>query len=523
MANGVVYLVGAGPGDPGLMTVTGWQLIRTADIILYDGLCNEAILRWARKDCVLQCVGKRGHGGHWTQKQIDDLIVDSARKYARVVRLKGGDTSVFARTTEEVERLATEGIPFRIVPGLTVALAASAYTGIPITHRDWSSSVALVTGQLQSNDGCTDTEEPLNWSGLAQFPGTLVMYMGVRRAKEWSQQLIAAGKPPTTPVAMIRRCSWPDQQVLRCELAQVAETLAVHPDFRPPIISIIGDVVQAETPNCWFTAQPLFGQTWVITSPYEQASKLEDRIRELGGQPILSPALHVVDPVDWDTVDASIASMSATDWIVFSSSVGVSRFFHRVSVLGKDSRIFGRTRLAAVGQATADTLRTYGLHCDLVPDGEAGAEGLSNKLLPLVNDKRVVIVRSPEGRRVLEERLAGVATQVHVAVAYRQMPVSAWDEEVLQVAQASSQSMPSQSARHPTWWTATSSNIATQACRLLGREAADVAWLSISPAVTETLRSLGSQHVLTSASPDFASMIQTAIDWREASLQPPPE
>lgn len=506
MQSGVVYLIGAGPGDPDLLTLAAHRVLLEADAILYDGLVNESLLRGVKPECVLQCVGKRGHGGQWRQSQIDDLLVDYARRFSRVVRLKGGDTTIFARTAEEVERLEAEGIEYRILPGLTVALAASAYTGIPVTHRDWSSSVAFVSGQLQPSDGSSDSEEPIDWDALARFPGTLVLYMGLSSAGQWSSQLVAAGKSPATPVALIRRCTWPDQQVLRCELATVAETLAAHPEFRAPAISIIGEVVQAEPLRCWFTSQPLFGQTFVLTNPAQPSHKLESLVREYGGNCVLAPAMRIEPPADWGSTDAAIAALHATDWVVFSSVYGVTYFMDRVFELGYDARRFGNASLAAVGAATADALRSYGLRCDVVPRTGAGAEALGSELVPKAAGSRVTLVRSPDGRRWLEEQLAGCAKSVLVAEAYRQSPVSEWSAELSEALLG----------RNDVWFVATSSNVAQHAFHLLGADGSKVRWLSLSPAVSQVLRELGGEHIVTSSRADYASMVQSAI----AALKP---
>ncbi len=241
---GKVFLVGAGPGDPKLLTLRAAELLKDADVVLYDGLVNEEILHLANPNAISICVGKRGHGGTWTQERICDTTIEYARSHERVVRLKGGDTAIFARVVEEIEGLRSHGIECEIVPGITVASAVTAYAGIPLTHRDWSSAIAFVTAQTLSADGYTEGEEAFDWRSMASFPGTIALYMGATNAESWSRQLIEAGRSPNTPVAMVRRCSFPDQKVLVCTLSTAAATLIEHPDFSPPIITIIGDVVR---------------------------------------------------------------------------------------------------------------------------------------------------------------------------------------------------------------------------------------------------------------------------------------
>ncbi len=497
-----VYLVGAGPGDPRLITMRAWQLLCQADAILYDGLVNEELLEYSPSHCVKHCVGKRGHGGMWTQSQINDLLVDMARTHPHVVRLKGGDTGIFARTAEEIERLEAEGIGYEVVPGITAALAVSAYTGIPITHRDWSSCIALATGQGHASDGYSESEESMDWDALARFPGTLILYMGIASAPKWSRNLMDAGKLATTPVAMIRRCTWPDQQILQCTLETVEETLRVHPEFTPPVISVIGDVVRATSQRSWSMEQPLHGRRFLITSSNEQGKVVRGMLQEHGAECFLAPALEIVPPASWTSLDESIDALSKTDWLLFSSVHGVRGFFGRLMHLGKDARVLATTRVAAVGSATAEAMLPYGIRCDLIPSSGVGAEALWQDLEPVVAGQRVTVVRAPEGKTFLLDRLEGIASKVIDCEAYRQQPVTQWSVQAL----AFVDSTPSPIIL------ATSSRIARRAVELLGDRAATLQWLSISKAVTTTLFSLGCSKVATSPVATFESVVQTAIE-----------
>jgi uroporphyrinogen III methyltransferase/synthase len=504
---GTVYLVGAGPGDPRLITLRAWHLLGKADAILYDGLVNEELLEYAPRNCVKHCVGKRGHGGSWQQSQINDLMIEMARTHSCVVRLKGGDTGVFARTAEEVERLETEGISYEIVPGITAALAVSAFTGIPITHRDWSSSIALVTCQGQAADGSTESEETMDWDALARFPGTLILYMGIASAARWSRNLIVAGKPASTPVAMIRKCSMPDQQTLCCDLDDVPATLESHPEFKPPVITVVGDVVRAASHRTWFTEQPLLGARFVITSPLDQGRVLRDLLAEQGAQCELAPAIEIAPPPSWSSLDASIETLADTDWLIFSSVHGAQSFFQRLHQLGHDARKLAHTRVAAVGASTAHAMLRFGIRCDIVPQSGTGADALWTDLQSLVVGKRVTVVRAPEGKRQLLDRLTGVASRVIDCEAYRQQPVSEW----------SSQSMTFiESSPSPTVL-ATSTRIATIAAELLGDRATRLRWLSISGSVTATLHALGCTRVTTSPAATFKSLVKTAVDVRDGN------
>lgn len=498
---GKVYLVGAGPGDPRLITLRGWQLLCRADVVLYDGLVNEQLLEVVPPYCVQYCVGKRGHGGLWKQGQINDLLVESARAHRVVVRLKGGDTGIFARTAEEVERLEAEGISFEIVPGITAALAVSAYTGIPITHRDWSSCLALIAGQSQATDGYADSEEPMDWKALARFPGTLILYMGIASAPQWSRQLMEAGMSAKTPVGLVRRCSWPDQQMLRCDLESLESTIQTHPQFTPPVIGVVGDVVQAASQRCWFSDQPLRGRRFFITSPLEHGRILRDMFAEQGASCTLAPVIEIADPRSWSSLDQTIDALSQIDWMVFSSVHGVRGFFQRLRARGLDARALATTRVAAVGASTANEMVPFGIQCDLVPSSGAGAEALWKELHSLVVGRRVAVVRAPEGKAYLLDRLGPVASRLFPCEAYRQEPVEVWPAKVRLSLDESPQPV----------MVVTSSRIAAQAVRLLGERASNFSWLSLSSQVTETLQQLGCYRVQTSAMATYLSLVETAV------------
>jgi uroporphyrinogen III methyltransferase/synthase len=496
-----VFLVGAGPGDPKLITIRGWQILQRADVVLYDGLVNEELLTFAPEACQHICVGKRGHGGSWKQSEINDLLVKSAREFQCVVRLKGGDTGVFARTAEEVERLEAEGIPYEIVPGITAALAVSAYTGIPITHRDWSSCVALVTGQGQATDGYQESEEPMDWEALARFPGTLVLYMGVATAPEWSRSLIAAGKPPSTPVALIRNCSCPDQEVVRCELGTIEETLQSHRNLTPPIITVIGEVVHAAPTHHWFDHQPLRGKRFAITSPVEPAYRLQHTLEPYGAHTIIASVISIEHPESLDSLDQAIDAISETDWIVFSSVNGVRHFFGRLRERNLDARALSKAKVAAVGSVTAQSMERFGIQCDLAPRDEQGAEALWKEMRPLAVGKRVTVVRAPEGKTWLLDRLRESAANVRECVAYRQQKIQDWPQHIRD-----------QLKKHPDMMmVVTSSNHAEHAVHLLGPAAAARCWLSLSDAITETLNHLGCHNVITSRIATYPGLVDTAL------------
>ncbi len=493
----MVYLIGAGPGDPGLITVRGAELIGRADAILYDGLSNEALLRYASKYAERICVGKHGHGGNWSQSQIDDEVVRLAKSGKRVARLKGGDTAVFARTAEEIDRLMDEGIPFEVVPGITAALASSAYTGIPITHRDWSSAVALVTARLQPADGSDDAEDSLDWNSLAAFPGTLVLYMGVHTAAHWSKKLIDAGKPPSTPVAIIRRCTWPDQQVLGCELGNVAETIASVPGLKPPIISIVGEVIRMARSFDWFSARPWFGKRVWITSPEHSGQVLSKKFAELGADVIEVPVMSIALPSDWSRIDESLQSLASYDWIIFSSTVGVDAFFSRLQAIGKDGRCLHQCKLAAVGSGTAAAIAKHSMHCDMVPQ-TPGADSLANLLIPQCAGKRFLFVRNPDGESQAMERMAKSGARVEAMDIYRQVPATSLPLHLMEQCRAGEV--------HAI--TVTSQNIANSAVELLGSCSSAQQWLSLTPTITDRLHQLGCNQVQTAREPSFDALLE---------------
>ncbi len=496
-----VYLIGAGPGDPGLITVRGAELIGRADAILYDGLANDALLSYAASHAEKVCVGKHGHGGMWSQSQIDDEVVRLAKMGKSVARLKGGDTAIFARTTEEVDRLVLEGIPYEIVPGITAALAASAYTGIPITHRDWSSAVALITGQMQPADGNEDAEESLDWNALAKFPGTLVLYMGVTTASHWSKRLIDAGKPPSTPVAMVRRCSWPDQKVIRCDLGTVAATIASIPGLRPPIISIVGEVIRmAKTVN-WFSSRPWFGRRVWVTSPDQSGRVLSQKFSEQGAEVFHHPVLAIEPPADWNTVDTTLQTLDSFDWIVFSSMYGVEGFFTRLRALGKDGRSLHRSKLASVGSGTAAALSKYSISCDMTPQ-ISGANALAELLVPDCKGKRYLFVRNPDGETIAMKRLAEAGAVVEGLNVYRQVPIPSLSAGWISRLEGGEIDA----------ITATSSNIASQSFKLLGELSRKQKWLSLSPSITARLRELGCNNVQTAREPSFDALVELSLD-----------
>ena len=325
MAQGKVYLVGAGPGDPGLVTLRAAEILSRADAVLYDYLANPAILRHCRPDAVLISLGKHGSGRVLTQDEINERMLTLAKAGKTVVRLKSGDPMVFARAGEELDCLVRGGIAFEIVPGVTAALAAASYAGIPITHRDAASAVALITGQEDAGKA----DSSLDYAALARFPGTLVFYMGVTTAEHWSQAIVAAGKPPNTPVAVLRRVSSPDQKRIDTTLANLAGVIR-QAKLRPPVVFIVGEVAAHGAAWSWFEKRPLFGQRVLVTRPAHQADDLARPLAELGAEVLLQPAIEIRPSPGTEAINQLLGSLDRFDWLVFSSSNGVRCFFERL-------------------------------------------------------------------------------------------------------------------------------------------------------------------------------------------------
>ncbi len=430
ISKGKVYLIGAGPGDPGLLTLRGLECLQKADIVLYDGLVNPAILDHVRPGTNLLCVGKHGQSRVWTQPEINSAIVQYASQGKCVARLKGGDPAIFARTAEELDRLVEEGISFEVVPGITAAMAAASYAGIPITHRDWASSVAFITGQSQAIDGGGEAEESMDWRALAQFPGTLVFYMGVTSAGAWSQHLIDAGKSPTTPAALVRRCSLPNQEIIHCTLGELSQKIAERPNFRPPVITIVGTVASLGPTFDWFTRRPLFGKTVLITRPENQSQELKREFEELGANVLIQPAIEIEAPESFEALDQAIGRLASYDWLVFTSSNGVRFLMERLRELGQDARALSGLKLACVGPSTSQVLTEYFLHADCVPERDYRAESLVDAMRGRVEGSRCLWVRGSRGRDVMATGLKELGATVDSVVAYRSVDRKSPDVEV---------------------------------------------------------------------------------------------
>jgi len=417
---GRVYLVGAGPGDPGLLTLRGAECLRQADLVLYDGLVNPLLLQHSHANAERTCRAESAVGRQIPQDEINRRLVEAAQEGKTVVRLKGGDPFIFGRGSEEAAALKAAGIPFEVVPGITAATAAAVYTGISLTHRDHASAVAFITG----HEDPAKPASALDYHSLAHFPGTLVFYMGLHRVEAITRSLIAAGKPSTTKACVVCRATQPLQRTVTGTLDELPALVAAA-GLHPPSLVIIGDCVQVRDQAQWFEGRPLFGQVIGITRPEDQSEEAALRAYQLGALPVLLPTIEIAPPADWSAVDSVLARLVEFDWIVWTSANGVRGLLDRLWETGGDIRRLGQARLACIGPATAAVLEKYSLRADLIPD-EFRAEALAAKLAPLVKGKRVLWARASRGRDVLPQQLAQAGALLEQAVVYQNRDATSW-------------------------------------------------------------------------------------------------
>lgn len=438
---GKVYLIGAGPGDPGLLTLRALEILQRADVVLYDYLVNPVALRHAPNAEVI-CLGK--HEKHassriWSQEEINIRLIELARQGNAVVRLKSGDPLIFGRLTEELTALRAANIQYEVVPGVTAALAAGAFTGIPVTHRDLASAVAFITGQETKDKA----ESSLDFESLARFPGTLVFYMGVTTVKNWAPKLIAAGKSPSTPLAIIRRCSFPDQLTITTTLGEVANLLTPSDKIRPPVIVIVGEVVNLRESLSWFESRPLFGKRVLVTRPEGAGGELTRLLEERGAEVISHPVIQISPPDDFAPLDAAIEKIRmssspavfTTYWLLFSSINGVDAFFRRLGTLDYDARALAGVKVACVGPSTANALAPYGIRCDLTPESDFSAEGLLVALKKEWRGEPIISIRASRGRDIIAETIRswkGVSNiRFEEIIAYASTDVTEVDPQIL--------------------------------------------------------------------------------------------
>jgi len=414
MPSAIVYLVGAGPGAPGLITVRGVECLQQAQVVVYDYLANEQLLNHAPASAERIYAGKIGGRHNQDQEEINRLLVEKALAGKVVVRLKGGDPFVFGRGGEECEALYAAGIPFEIVPGVTAAVGAAAYAGIPLTHRDFTASVAFVTGQ----EGKDKDESTIDWERLSLGSGTVVFYMGVTTLRQNMERMTANGRSPQTPVALVRWATTAGQQVLTGTVADIADK-AEAIDFKPPAVTIVGEVVKLREQLRWFDNRPLSGRKIIVTRAADQAGEFSALLSDLGATVMECPTIHLVEPDSWQELDTAIADMAGFDWLVLTSSNAVRFFFERLAALGLDARSLGRCRVCAVGPKTAEAINAYGIRPDLIP-ADYKAEGVVAEFARLgITGKTVLYPRADRARDVIPVQLKELGARVIAPVAYR--------------------------------------------------------------------------------------------------------
>ena len=477
-AVGMVYLVGAGPGDPGLLTRRGLEILARAEVIVYDHLASTRLLDLAPVNALRISAGKTI--GHCTlsQREINAVLVEHARLGRRVVRLKGGDPFVFGRGAEEAEHLREHGLPFQIVPGVTAALGATSYAGIPVTHRDAASAVAFVTGHDDP-----ETSDRLDWSSLARFPGTLVVYMGVTRLAALCRTLIREGKPPETPAAMIQSGTLPSQRTVVATLADLPDR-AAGAGIGPPALLVVGEVVSRRPTLNWFEGLPLFGRRIVVTRPSDESDRSAASLEALGAEVLIAPMVRILPLDDFGPLDDAIGRLGSFDWLVFTSGNGVRHFLDRLEARGRDLRALGHLKLAAIGPSTAEALARFRLKADLVPESYR-SESLAEALADRAAGRRILLARADRGRALLKDELERVAHIEQVPV-YRNADAESLPPGVLEQIEGGSID----------WITLTSSAIAERLHALLpeparNRIGREVRVASLSPVTSATITRLG--------------------------------
>lgn len=424
-----VYLLGAGPGDPGLLTLKARDVLAAADVVVYDALANDSLLGHARPEAELIYVGKVAGNHALPQHEINALLVRKAKEGNVVARLKGGDPYIFGRGGEEAEELLAAGVPFEEVPGISSTIAAPAYAGIPLTHRDFASSVTIITG----HENPDKPGSVHNWQALAQSASTLVFVMGMKNLPDIARNLLDAGLDPRTPAALIYRGTTPRQRSLVATLRELPQA-AVDARFTNPAVIVVGKVASLHGKLNWFEQKPLLGKSIVVTRAREQASGLARSLAGLGAEVIQCPTIEIRALPDSTELDAAVARLADYGWLIFTSVNGVRHFWRRLDAAGKDSRALGTCKVAAIGPATADALLERGIRPDFVPERYV-AEGVVEGLLAREGGKlagtRMLLPRAAKARDVLPVELGKAGAVVDVIPAYETVPAAGRKDEVL--------------------------------------------------------------------------------------------
>jgi uroporphyrinogen III methyltransferase/synthase len=414
MKDGKVYLVGAGPGDPGLLTLKAKECLAEAEVVVYDYLANPIFLQYADERAELVYVGKKGGAPSRSQQEINQLIISKAQQGLRVVRLKGGDPFIFGRGGEEAQGLIAAGVPFEVIPGVTSAIAVPAYAGIPLTHRDYTATVAFVTG----HEDPTKEESKIAWDKLATGVGTLVFLMGMGNLPTIVERLIAHGRSPETPAAVIHRGTMPEQKTVVGRLEDIVAK--VHEaQLQPPSVIVVGEIVHLRSELNWFEARPLFGRRIVVTRARAQASRFLWRLAELGAECIEFPTIEIAPPQSWAALDDAIRGLEGFEWLLFTSVNGVEHFFQRLELLQKDARDLKGLHIGTIGPETAKAVQARGVRPDFVPT-EYRAEAIVDQFRKWdVKGTRILLPRAARAREILPTELEKMGAVVRVVPAYQ--------------------------------------------------------------------------------------------------------
>jgi len=498
-SSGICYLAGAGPGDLGLVTLRVKELVEHAEVVIFDYLCNPEILNWAPKDAEIIYAGKKAGQHTLKQPEINSLIVEKTSAGKRVVRLKGGDPFLFGRGGEEAEALVEAGLKFEIVPGVTSAIAAPAYAGIPVTHREHTSQLTIFTG----HEDPTKDESSLDYNRIAAAPGTKVMLMGVERIGAIMSKLQGSGLPPTTPVALVRWGTTGRQQSLAGTVGDIADKVT-ESGFTAPAVAVIGEVANLREKLGWFEKRPLFGKRIVVTRTRHQAGALTAKLRELGADAYELPTIRIEPPTDLRTFTESVVHSHQYDWLVFTSPNGVSAFFDKFYEIRSDAREIGGVRIAAIGPATAAKVKEYRFAVDLQPKefiAEAVVEAF--KEFGSIENQTILLPRAEQARDVLPDELTKLGAIVDVVPSYRTVP------ETEDVAGGISR-FRNEGADLITF---TSSSTAENFMALKLPLPAGLKTASIGPITSKTMRELGLSVDVEAASYDIPGLVQAICDY----------
>ncbi|PIE71053.1 MAG: uroporphyrinogen-III C-methyltransferase [Deltaproteobacteria bacterium] len=497
---GRVYLTGAGPGDPGLLTLKGKACIEQADVVVYDYLAAKSLLAFARPDAEKIYVGKKGGDHTLSQDGINQLLVDKASQGLTVTRLKGGDPFIFGRGGEEIEILVKAGIPFEVVPGVTSPIAAAAYAGIPLTHRQYTATVAFVTGHERPDKETSN----IDWDALVGM-GTLVFLMGVKNLPNIQTELLKRGKKSDTPVALIQWGTTTRQRTVTGTLDTIVDDVKAA-GLTSPAIILIGEVVNLRDSMSWFENRPLFGKRILVTRSRHQASDLVTRLAALGAECIEAPTIDVVPIADMAPLDTAIHGLSDYSWIVFTSVNGVDMFFSRLTALGFDVRQLHHINTACIGPSTANQLKKYGLKSDIIPQSYRAESVVEAFRDQAVSGANILIPRAREARPVLPVELRALGAHVDEVPVYETRIADASKETLAQALEAGDVDLV----------TFTSSSTATNFMTLIPDAFSEdtdrlPAFASIGPITTETAEKLGLSVAVTAETYTIPGLVDAII------------